>query len=117
MAEALGLPGVLDDRNRWAKKLGAETMDAGKLLDLMRPEVEKILILTGITSPPSQWVRVNECLGHLNRQYNALKDKEEEVMDSQLHFKQVIEVCKTISLLEDFKVVHRTVWILEGKPL
>lgn len=121
LADDLGLPGALeseeyDQRNRWAKQLGASTMDAGKLLDIMRPEVEKILVLSGHTSPPSQSMRASACAGELQCKYRELLEAYDGVMDQTLNIKQRLEIMKARDVLEDFLAVHRTVCILEGKP-
>lgn len=116
MAEALGLPVALesDNRNHWAKELGAATYDAGRLLDIMRPEVEKVLVTAGIFSPTSQTIRVRECIERMEAQCEGLRIS--ETMAPEINFKQRMHLNKMICMLKDFQSVLRTVWILEGKP-
>lgn len=104
-----------DMRNRWAKQLGAfATYDASKLLDLIRPEVEEILVIAGFTSPPSQSVRVRDCLASMEEKMNDLLDMRDEVMDPKLNSKQRVELQKAINTLKAFLAVHKTITILEG---
>lgn len=104
-----------DSRNRWAKQLGSQaTYDAAKLLDLIRPEVEKILIIAGFTTPPSQSMRVRECLECMHMRLSELMNKQDEASDPQLNMRQRVELRKTINTLEAFQAVHKTITILEG---
>jgi hypothetical protein len=93
-------------------------MDAGKLLGIMRPEVEQILCTMGIFSPPSQYCRVKTALGVLTVMLeNLSRIDKDNTMDPDLLLRQRIQVREAVGLLNDFMAVHRTVCILEGKPL
>jgi hypothetical protein len=106
--------------NRWTQELGQNTCDARALLVLMRPVVEEILVARGHATNPriiradseefdtslvvSQSMRSNRCLEEWN---NMAPHGLEEL---QKHGKDM-------RLLKDFLAVHRTVWILDSKPL
>lgn len=104
-----------DSRNRWAKALGSShTYDAAKLLDLIRPEVEDILVIAGITSPPSQSARVQECLANMEAKYDEILDGRDESSDPRLNMRQGFRLRKTINVLKAFQAVHKTITLLEG---
>lgn len=80
------------------------------LLHLMRPEVEEIFEQWGLTSPPSQSNRASRVLDEINNEISDMVKRKAPLAElSQLFRKR--------DLLKDFLAVHRTVWILEGKPL
>lgn len=108
-------PEPVDSRNRWAKQLGSgHTYDAGKLLDIIRPEVETILVTAGFTSPPSQSMRVMECLETMETRYGDLMKLREDASDPAFVMKQGFAIRKVINVLKAFQAVHKTITLLEG---
>lgn len=85
-------------------------MDAGNLLHIMRPAVESILQAHVRFSPPSQTYRVLRLLPEL-------EELQRSIELSDLHSDPYRTIRRQINTLKDFLAVHRTVWILEGKPL
>ena len=81
---------------------------AGELLHLMRPEVEEILkVRRGDAGPPSQSLRAQGVITGINFRLS----------DEDLSIEEKMKLFNQRNILEDFLAVHRTVWILEGKPL
>lgn len=105
-----------DSRNRWAKQLGLDaTYDAAKLLDIIRPEVETILLTAGFVTPGSQSMRVMDCLRVLEERLAIIRSKRDnEVMDPAFNMKQGFVLSKVINTLKAFQAVHKTITILEG---
>jgi hypothetical protein len=84
------------ETNKYHKELSDKKLPltAEELLHIMRPEVEEILQRHGWTEPPSQ----------SHRAIQAITEWENPLG-------------KDMTVLLDFLKVHRTVWILEGKPI
>lgn len=109
-----------DLRNRWIQELGtAAEATPKKLLEVMRPHVEFILSNRGYATHPkvfgaqsitedktctvSQSMRAHRCLDEWESQKRTLEEFKKNSSDMRL--------------LRDFLAVHRTVWILDGRPV
>lgn len=108
--------------NKWTiearMKFSGRPINAFDILAVMRPEVEKVLLMLDVMVPPSQSYRIPEALEILEGRYkNLCQIKAEETMAPEKLMEQRMRTNHVIKMLKDFLAVHRTVWILEGRPL
>ena len=92
-------------------------MKAEDLLAYMRPEVERVLVLLGVLSPPSQSARVTTAIEKIDEMMKNHSEYKEHTMSKDIWWSQFREISRARRLLMDFGAVHRTVWILEGRAL
>lgn len=101
--------------NQWHQKLtevgGIPT--AEELLDLMRPEVEKIIPLYTPNTCQSQSLLAKRALEHIDHALAEAR-KNDPSLGSWMKMAPVRRHRDTLS---DFLAVHRTVWILEGRAI
>jgi hypothetical protein len=95
----------ISDLKRYGADICAET-----LLGVMRPEVETILSQFPDWDNPavSQSFRASAVIP-------LLKDQIKSMLGTGIE--KTVPLLKQRRILQDFLAVHRTVWLLEGKPL
>lgn len=96
--------------NKWYQQLeddGARKT-AEELLHIMRPEVETVL------SKFPDWA--NPAVSQSHRASAVIPLLEAQIK-SKLGIVKTVPLLRQRRILQDFLAVHRTVWLLEGKPL
>jgi nitrous oxide reductase accessory protein NosL len=96
--------------NKWYQQLqdaGTE-ITAEELLHIMRPEVETIL---------SQFPDWDNPAVSQSLRASAILPLIEERIRSKMGLEKTVPFLRQRRILQDFLAVHRTVWILEGRPL
>jgi hypothetical protein len=96
----------VSDLNRYGADLTAEA-----LLGLMRVDVEKVFIRHGMDQHPSKSYRALRLLEEIKAEITTMVTSKHPLDDD---LKQLF---RDRDMLKDFLAVHRTVWILEGRPV
>jgi hypothetical protein len=96
----------ISDLERYRADICAET-----LLGLMRVDVDEIFQRHGMDQPPSQSHRAKNLLEEISEEVRSMVKQKSGLNDD------LIQLFQDRNMLKDFLAVHRTVWILEGKPL
>jgi len=102
--------------NKWYQQL----QDAGthktaeELLHIMRPEAEEILLKYDMDQPPSQSYRALRCIDKIEELRHAAHLRHRTTKEIP---KEWLDLSRDLRALKNFLAVHRTVWILEGRPL
>jgi hypothetical protein len=103
----------LEPQNKYVmdlERFGADVC-AETLLGIMRAVVDKVTERYGFDQPPSQSHRAKLALDAVE---NEIRDmvKAKHPLDDDMR-----QLFRDRRFLKDFLAVHRTVWILEGKPV
>lgn len=84
---------------------------AEELLAAIRPEVDTIFIAMGINNPPSQFARSKVALERIEATLELARAEKAYLSDDARMARRWRDT------IRDFRAVHRTVWILEGRAL
>ena len=96
----------VSDLNRYGADLTAEA-----LLGLMRADVNIVFTRHGMDTPQSQSYRALRLLEEIKAEIKTMVTAKHPLDDD---LKQLF---RDRDMLKDFLAVHRTVWILEGRPV
>lgn len=94
------------DLERYGAELRAEC-----LLGLMRAEVNGVFDRYGMDQPPSQSHRAKRLLDEIKEEIKVMVTSKHPLDDD------LRQLFRDRNMLRDFLAVHRTVWILEGRPI
>jgi hypothetical protein len=94
--------------NKYVQELRSKHLEltAENLLKILRPKVEEIFQHWGENQPPSQELRALRLVPKLTK-----KVKESSCLNENIF------ILRHRDVLQYFMAVHRTVWILEGRPI